>query len=44
MLRVHRVKAEGPGLSSMSPDREQTKEERDCGSEGSGKAKVVRLK
>jgi len=35
MLRVHRVKGEGPGFSSMSPDREQTKEERDCGSEGS---------
>jgi len=25
MLRVHRVKAEGPGLSSMSPDKRTNK-------------------
>ena len=28
MLRVHRVKAEGPGLSSMSPDRTNKRRKR----------------
>jgi len=34
MLRVHRVKAEGPGLSLCRQTEEQTKEEKDCRSEG----------
>ena len=50
MLRVHRVKAEGPGLSSMSPDRRTSKrrkrlrKRRERERVNKAAAKVVRLR